>query len=293
MGRGVSRAGMMVICSSALVGCGAEAVQRRLAQGAVTVPTPNVEPGTLFRGTFSPDGDVFYFFVKIAEDGEDYRVFESERTSSGWSEPTMIPLGDPTASSMYPVVSPDGEMLVFTSYRSAGDEASNANLWAARRESGQWSEPFLLREASTPENYDAGPWFGPDGELRFASISADWSTTWRRRAPRTGDSFGPATEDTFWRDLEWPRATHHFWGGILNRAGTLAVIELAAREPDGSLASSDLWVSRRQADGWSEPVALAADVNTAGTENFAAFAPDDSTLVYVRGFTSFHTVVVR
>jgi len=255
-----------------------------------------VAEGRLFRGALSADGLEFYYFVKVAAGEEDYRVYQTRRTNSGWSEPTMLPLGDSSASSMYPAVSPDGELLVFTSSRSLGGEGGEpgkANLWAARRSDSGWSDPFLLADASTPENYDAAPWFGPGGRLHFTSTSPDWRESWMRTAPRTSESFGQWTDDPTWAEMDWPRSTHHFWSGVLNGAGTLAVLELSARLADGSLDNADLWVVRRGPMGWTEAEPLGRDVNTEGVENFPTFAPDDTTLVFVRDFTAFRSVTLR
>lgn len=291
MGGGASRAALL--SGVVLIGCLGDASRGSVPEDTFMPPnTIRATPGSLFRGTFSPDGSEFYYFVKVTEDEEDYRVHRTTLTTDGWSQPSMLALGDSTASSMYPVVSSDGELLVFTSYRPIAGQAANANLWAARRRGSAWADPFLLGEASTLGNYDASPWFGPRGELRFASTSPDWSETWTRVAPRLGASFGPWTEDESWDDIDFPRATHHLWSGILNRAGTLAVMELSLRKSDGSLEASDLWISRRESDGWSLAMPLGPEVNTDGVENFPSFAPDDSTLIYVRDFTSFHAVTV-
>jgi len=256
-------------------------------------PNVQAEPGTLFRGSFSPDGTEFYYFVKVAEAAEDYRVYRTSRLGSGWSAPEFLPLGDPNASTMYPVVSPDGRLLVFTTYRPVDSDAQNANLWAAPRSGPGWGEPIPLTEASTSENYDASPWFGPEGDLHFSSTSADWSETWARKAPRLGEAYGSWSADTLWDELDLPRETHHFWSGVVNQEGTIAVVELSERQADGSLGDSDLWMTRLASGTWSAPAPLEQGVNTERTENFATFAPDGSTLVFVRDFTEFHSIVLN
>jgi hypothetical protein len=69
-------------------------------------------------------------------------------------------------------------------------------------------------------------------------------------------------------------------------------MELSAREPDGSLGNSDLWIVRSGSRGWSEAEPLGPEVNTEGVENFPSFAPDDTTLVYVRDFSTYHSVII-
>ena len=113
-----------------------------------------------------------------------------------------------------------------------------------------------------------------------------------RKAPRVGETFGAWSEDTVWSDFDVPLETHHFWSGITNRAGTIAILELSEREPGGALGDSDLWVSRYSDGAWSRAEPLGDDVNSGGTENFATFAPDDATLVFVRDFAEFRSAVV-
>ena len=49
-------------------------------------------------------------------------------------------------------------------------------------------------------------------------------------------------------------------------------------------------MSRRGSAGWSAPRPIGGGVNTEGTENFPAFSPDGSTLVFVRDFEGFWQV---
>lgn len=256
------------------------------------LPTVDVGAGTLFRGSFSPSGTEFYYFVKVRPEGEDYRIYRMDRTELGWSRGAKLALGDSAASSMYPAISPDDRLLVFTSYRPRGGQSENANLWVAQRSGSGWSAPRLLEQTSTADQYDAAPWFGPGGALHFVSTSSDWSQTWMRKAPRVRDTFGAWTEDTLWSQFDVPPDTHHLWSGITNRAGNIAILELSAREREGGLGDSNLWLSRLSNGVWSPPEPLGADVNTDGTENFATFAPDDMTVVFVRDFTEFHSVTV-
>jgi hypothetical protein len=53
-----------------------------LGRGAQTISVGNV-----YRGTFTPDGDTLYYFKKVTEGEEDYRIFRAHRTGRSWSSP--------------------------------------------------------------------------------------------------------------------------------------------------------------------------------------------------------------
>ena len=46
--------------------------------------------------------------------------------------------------------------------------------------------------------------------------------------------------------------------------------------------SEDIFVSKREKEGWSEPIKLSEPVNTHGYEGFPAISPDDKTLYFIR-----------
>ncbi len=267
--------------------CGTEAGTRPFIPEVLAQGT-----GEVFRGTFSPSGTEFYFFRKVTPGEGDYRVFRTTYESDAWGSPEMLPLGDGAASTMYPVVSPDEQLLVMTSYRDIGDGFESANLWASTRQGGDWDDPKPLLGVSTPENYDASPWFGPSGDLRFTSTSPDWSTTWYRKSVSTQVPFEAWEEDPLWPALAAGLVGHHLWSGILHPTGTLAVAEVSVRNADGTLGPSDLWVARADGDDWGSLHPLSSEINTEGNENFPTFTPDGTSLVFVRDFAAFFLVDV-
>jgi hypothetical protein len=259
------------------------------APGSVSRPDDN-----LYRGSFTADGTTFYFFRKVTEGREDYRIYRSTRHAGAWGSPVEVRLGAGGESNLYPAVSPDGRHLVFTSYRPfPGDTSAtpNANLWHAELDAGDWGEPRPLTLLSVPGNYDAGPWFDRRGALHWVSVSPDWQTRWHRVAA------GPDAES--WQDdpllapwADW-RDDVRLWGATPSPDGDLMVLDVSERPNGGRWEPSDLWLARRITDGWSEPRRLGPAINTPGDyENFVVFSPDGRDMLFVRGFTTYYRVAL-
>jgi hypothetical protein len=261
-------------------------------------------PGTIskdgesvYRGSFSPDGGAFYFFRKVTQGAEDYRIFVSRRTEAGWSDPERLVLGREGTSDLYPAVSSDGRYLVFSSYRAAGGEYDlhpNANLWMAPRSDDGWGEPRLLEGLSTPGNYHPGPAFDPWGRLRFKSTTRDWNRTMHRIADFEDGSFGEYGSDSTldpwsgWRDGEV-----YVWDGVASPDGQMMLLDVSEIGADGRRGPTDQWVSLRSGDEWTDPVRLGPEVNTDAYENFAVFSPDGEFVHFVRAFSTYYRMRVE
>lgn len=268
----------------------AASAQEAIMEATVFAPgTISIEGGNVYRGAFTPDGREFWFFRKVTEGEEDYRIFVSRLSDDGsWGAPERVLLAG-EYSELYPSISPDGGRMVFTSYRSVpGDTTGhpNANLWYVdRNPDGSWGTPVFMSAASTLANYDNNPRFRPDGAVEFGSTTPDWSRNDRFVTRWDGTRYGPPEPDPLpdawagWRDdVSISNAT-------LSPDGTLAILDVREQDEEGRPGPSDLWFSRLDDGGWSEPERLAAGVNTPGDfENFAVFSPDGSTLHFVRGF---------
>jgi hypothetical protein len=293
---------LMVIITMA----GAVAGQRP-ASGPCTDSPGAAEPfasalsdsGTIYRGTFAPAGDELWFFRKVSADprSEDYRILVSRRGPTGWSRGERVDLGG-EFSDLYPTLSPDGRRLVFASYRRApGDTATkpNAGLWIAERAPHGWSEPAFLDGVTQRGAYHSQPYLAPDGTLYFRRTSPDWDTTTTLVAAPAGRGFGPPVPYApveRWRG--W-RDDLIVWGGMPTPDTGFVLLEVSPRAAGARRPQpSDLWVSRRGRNGWSEPVPLGGGVNTEhGWENFAAVTPDGCDLVFVRDFSGFYRVALR
>ncbi|GAB4519327.1 MAG: hypothetical protein Tsb0010_03630 [Parvularculaceae bacterium] len=249
------------------------------------------EEWTLYKGAFAPDAMSFYFFRQVSGEGEDYRIYATERRDGEWGAARRVRLGE-DYSDMYPAISPDGAHLVFSSYRplpGSDERAQNANLWISSREGEVWGDPRRLASLGAPENYDAGPFFGPDGALYFASTLPDWTTTHFYRA-ELADGRPKGTPEAI--DMtglaEWRADALHFWNAIPSPRRDIWIAEYSPRNEDGRPGPADLYAVERLGEVWGTPQRLAGGVNAPdANDNFATFSPDGADLYFVREFTDY------
>lgn len=254
-----------------------------------------MEIGRVYRGAFAPDGNTFYFFKKVTEGQEDYRIFAARRTETGWTNPEQVQLAG-NFSDLYPTFLPDGQRMVFTSYRPApGDTARyrNGHLWYADRQGDGWGAPVFMAQVNTLGHYHAGPYFGSEGCVYFQRTTPDWQTTTDHKTCWNGQAFGtpvPVPEVARWTGWQ-PALNRYVWQGKFTPDGSALLFVVSRRNPETQrLGPPDLWAAFRQPDGsWTTPRPLGLGINTeAGAENFA-FAKDD-TLFFTRDYQRFYHV---
>lgn len=247
--------------------------------------------GQVYRGSFSPDGNTFYFFKKVSED-EDYRIFSSIRTTDGWGAPERVSLGG-DFSDLYPSISRNGRRMVFSSYRpvpGATNGKSNAHLWYVDRTNGTWSAPVFMRRASTVGHYHSWVEFGFDGAVYFRRTTPDWKKTETLRSRWSGSEY---TAPELYAEAErWKgwRGDVNIVGGLPGPDGTVIFLDVATRNPATGRSASDIWVSRKRGNDWTAPMRLGAGINSDGYDLFPFFSPDGKDLYFVRDFATFHRI---
>jgi Tol biopolymer transport system component len=153
----VSKAATLLILVAVFVGCKAENEKKTDSvnglgafMGMLETSTPRLlnpdliaSPLDEYNGTFSPDGDEFYFTTYSPGLGI---ISYTEMDDLGnWSQPRVADFSG-EYSEYDPLFSPDGKRLYFSSERpvSSGAEEGKTNIWYIERTDSSWSAPNLV-----------------------------------------------------------------------------------------------------------------------------------------------------
>jgi len=238
------------------------------APGVVSTP---FEEGA---ATFAPDGNTVYFYQ-----GTIYMtICSSKKVGGKWGIPAVLPFSG-RWSDWDPFLSPDGKRLFFVSSRPVDEGPSqnnphkNSHVWYADHlQSDQWSAPHVL---DAPFNFDSANNYAPSvsksGTLFFYSPLRDKNKRTSFYAKWLGDHYDDPKEL------------------LINGADEVSDPFIA---PDESyivfVSGNDIYISFRQAGGWSAGQKLSPQVNN-GDSNFdPTVSPDGKMLYYssarIKGF---------
>jgi hypothetical protein len=278
--------GLILVLLTLSGGLGAEPVEFK----------PGVTGGRLFRGCFAAGGTEFYFFQKIRDDAEEYRIYVSRKTGAVWNAAEPVDLGGPH-SDMYPAVSADGQRLVFSSYRRMPGDAGpkpNAGLWIAeRRGSRGWGPPSPLPILTEPGHYHSWVEFGRDGSLHFRRTTPDWRGNKAMVSRWNGREFERAEEWTPVAEVQRLAPELRIVGGSPGPQDGVVLLDVATRNPVTGLGASDIYFSTRVDGKWARPRPAAGGVNSDGYDVFPFFSPDSARMYFVRDFSAFFEIAAR
>jgi hypothetical protein len=246
--------------------------------------------GEIYRGSFAPDGDTFYFF-KAVGGPESYRIYASRRSRGRWSTPERVSLGG-EHSDLYPSISRDGRRMAFASFRPAPAATGKptAYLWYVDRRADGWGAPVFMAAVNLAGHYHSWVEFGHDGRVYFRRTSPDGKATRTLATRWNGREYGaPEVYEEAERWRGW-RADVNVVGGSPGPDGGTVFLDVATRNPATGRGASDIWVSIRNANGWTDPCPLGAGINTDGYDVFPFFSPDGRELYFVRDFRAFYRI---
>ncbi len=229
-----------------------------------------------WRITFEPDGRTAYFArsEEFFPTSRQATVLVTRWSDGAWSEPEVAPFSG-THPDIDPFVSPDGDTLLFSSIRPVdGEERTDTDLWLVRRTAdGGWSEPEHLGDAVNSPADELYASVDEDGTLYFGSDrTGEWDVY--RAVPGPDGRLGPA--ENLGEPVNAP--TWDFNPTVTPDGGLLVFTALGRA---GGVGAGDLWWSRRDGDGWTEPALVGELVNTGGDQYHPSFTPTLDRLVYV------------
>lgn len=81
----------------------------------------------------------------------------------------------------------------------------------------------------------------------------------------------------------------YVWGGGYGPDGKTLFLDISTIDANTKRAlPSDIWVSKKQGNDWSEPQRLGDGINSPGYDNFWFFSRDGRELYFVRDFSAFY-----
>jgi outer membrane protein OmpA-like peptidoglycan-associated protein/Tol biopolymer transport system component len=170
-----------------------------------------------------------------------------------------------------PLISSDGNMLIFTSNRDAGPKGEKLEkIYVSYRTGTNWTEPKKLsNNLNTPDYNDAAASLSPDGKTLFL-YSEDGA----------GDIYTSTFNGTDWSKpvpLNKNINTAQYWETCASISPDGKKLYFASNRPDG-YGELDIYVSELDSKGqWGKAVNLGPTVNTPGN--------DDSPYIHYDGVT--------
>jgi len=176
-----------------------------------------------------------------------------------------------------PLVTADGNMMIFTSNRSTDDFKIKSgtnfeDIYVAYKVNDSWGTPEKISEKINIKFHDAA-----------ASLSADGNTLLLYYEEGSGDIYQSKREGTVWTDpvpLNKNINTPLFWETSACMSADGKKLFFSSNRPGGK-GELDIWVSDLDANGqWGKPVNLGGNVNTHGNEDSPFIHADGGTLYF-------------
>jgi len=236
-------------------------------------------PGTVsrkgvvhFNNSFRDDGGLLAYTI-TGKDVPGY-VVTQRWTGEAFEGPVRLPL-DPGSVHSDPSLSSDGQRILFASTLPLPGETEGGGfrLWQVVRVDDGWSAPEPVRIADEPAGGKGYPSLASDGTLYFSSMPDGTRNSDIYRAAPAGEGYAAPEK------LPPPVNTDRFEGdAYVDRQERFVIF--AAFDREGGLGESDLHISFRCGDEWTEPANLDPDVNSSGFDGSPWVTPDGRTLLF-------------
>lgn len=230
----------------------------------------SIASATTYRPTFTPDGKTVYYTIE-AGSGE-YVILQSERRGKRWTQPRIASFSG-RHSDAEAFLSPDGAKMVFASKRPlTGDKPkTDYDLWLIERQpGGRWSEPRHLGGEINTDARELYPSLAADGTLYFVRSDDEGNDIWR--SDFAGGRYLPAQR------LPPPVNTDRREAGVYVAPDQSFMLFESNRE--GSLGGTDLFISFRRGENWTEPKNLGAPFSSQFQETSPVLSPEGKKLYF-------------
>ncbi len=228
--------------------------------------------GYEFAGTFSPDGNEFYFTRR----GGDQKlptntIMVSRRVDNQWTEPQIAPFSGKVFD-YEPYITHDGKHLYFGSKRPLipGEKAGEMHQWVLEKTAAGWSEP---RPLGSPfrEIFAMYPTLAENGNLYYTGMNKNNSFVLCVAQKKQG-AYAPPTELSKEKINIFSYIAHPF---IAPDEGFL----LFDANPG---ASSAFYISYKRGPEWSKAQKLPPSINTGKDLMCISLSPDGKYLFFTR-----------
>ena len=227
------------------------------------------EYGRNFAGTFSPDGNEFFF--TRGKTGPGQRIWRMIRADGAWSEPRPAPF---TAGVMEfePFISPDGKKLFFGSLRpKPGSSQPNgrADIWVAEKTDAGWSEPRYL----DPLINDLAP--------MYISASSDGTLYFTGNLDDRGLYSSVLRDGRYRSPVRLPGEINSLFAAHPYIAPDESYLIFDGKPLDNPEKDGDLYISFKNKDGsWTPATRLDDPINSGANEMAASVSPDGKYLFF-------------
>lgn len=228
------------------------------------MPNLIASPVDEYNGTFSPDGDVFFYTTNTPQKG--IITYTRINEHGDWNEPLIAPFSG-EFSEYDPIYSPDGD-LYFTSERPASkdDRSGKTNIWLVKEEGTTWSDPILLRLDEAGAYYSS---FTNKGDMYYNI----WDTGDLYKASQDGNEFKSMRLDTIIN-------TNNGEGDPFISPNEDYLIY---RAYNNSLGQGDLYISFNINEKWTRPENLGAPINSDAHEMCPYVTLDGKYFIFASG----------
>jgi len=229
----------------------------------------SMEYGRNFAGTFSPDGNEFFF--TRGKTGPDQRIWHTIRADGGWSEPRPAPFtGD--VMEFEPFISPDGKKLFFGSLRpKPGSSQPNgrADIWVADKEGAGWGEPRYL----DPLINEAAP--------MYMSSASNGTLYFTGNRDERGLYSSALRDGRYQAPVRLPGEINSLFAAHPYIAPDESYLIFDAKPRDNPEKDGDLYISFKNKGGsWTPASKLESPVNSSANEMAASVSPDGKFLFF-------------